>query len=70
MTGWTWGEPIELDGEPGWVLTASRDRALVELADGRALDVDTRALDPAGELPDPDVEDGSHEWPRGMGTAP
>ena len=63
MSGWRWGEPIELDDEPGWVLSASRDRALVELDDGRTLDVDTRALDPRSSVPE-DTEDGNHDWSR------
>lgn len=42
---------------------------LIQLDDGRVLTV---ALDPVcdcGCLPaDPDVEDGAHAWPRGMGV--
>ena len=43
--------------------------ALVQLDDGRVITV---ALDPVCDCgclpPDPDVEDGCHEWPRGMGA--
>ena len=63
MSGWTVGDAIELDDEPGRVLTAGRDRALVELDDGRTLDVDTRALDPRSTVPEP-YEDGAHDWSR------
>lgn len=63
MSGWAPGDRIECDDEPGRVLAAGRDRALVELDDGRTLDVDVRALDSLAELPE-DTEDGVHEWPR------
>jgi len=63
VSGWAVGDRIECDDEPGRVLAASRDRALVELDDGRTLDVDTRALDPLAEVPE-DTEDGVHEWKR------
>ena len=42
---------------------------LVQLDDGRVI---TTPLDPVCDCgclpPDPDVEDGAHEWPRGMGA--
>ena len=69
MSGWAWGDRVELDDEPGRVLAADRERALVELDDGRTLDVDTRALDPLAEVGE-DTEDGVHEWTRGMGARP
>ena len=63
MSGWAWGDRVELDDEPGRVLSAGRDCALVELDDGRTLDVDTRALDPLSQVGEP-YEDGVHEWRR------
>ena len=63
MSGWTTGDRVECDDEPGRVLAASRDRCLVELVDGRTLDLDSRALDPLAEVGE-DTEDGSHDWTR------
>jgi hypothetical protein len=69
VTGWTEGDRVEVDDEPGTVIISDDERTLVELED-RTVDVPTAAVYQRCIDPDPDVEDGSHEWPRGMGTAP
>jgi hypothetical protein len=65
VTGYEPGDRVEVDDEPGTVITSDDERTIVELED-RTIDVPTSSVDPRSEVPDEDTEDGSHEWAEGM----
>jgi hypothetical protein len=62
VTSYEPDDRVIVDDEPGRVITSGRDRTVVEMDDGRTIDVPTAAVEPPPIDPDPDVEDGSHEW--------
>ncbi len=63
MTGWTEGDRVEVDDEPGTVISSDEERTLVEMED-RTIDVPTTCVSQRCIDPDPDIEDGSHEWTK------